>query len=275
MAQLPSTSLNNSADTVDKAERVSQRHESVPKSRWVNALNLLDDEDKLQLQPESKGQDHLDILKDVLELAAEKKRICLQKGWKFKGRNGKVIVVREILDRTVTWVQKFKEVGDIAVSHDPIHAALPWAAVRFLLSAAVGDAQSFGAMVEGIERVAMLLTRYEILERMYLYGNLGDEVGFEPALITLYASILRFECKAIRYYGKNTASKSIYQLEVSLSPMLTMTERMLSAVIPTTEKSVEEHFNKIFEAQANLDACTRIIDAGCMFHSPQGGHTCS
>jgi hypothetical protein len=37
---------------------------------------------------------------------------------------------------------------------------------------------------------------------------------------------------------------------------------------------VKEHFDKIIEAQANLDACARIIDAGCKFHPPQDGYTC-
>lgn len=31
------------------------------------------------------------------------------------------------------WIQKFIEVGDIAIQYDPGHAALPWAAVRFVL----------------------------------------------------------------------------------------------------------------------------------------------
>ena len=30
-------------------------------------------------------------------------------------------------------MNKFKEVGDIAVQYDPGHAALPWAAIRFFL----------------------------------------------------------------------------------------------------------------------------------------------
>ena len=30
-------------------------------------------------------------------------------------------------------MQKFKEIGDIAVQHDPVHASLPWADVRLLL----------------------------------------------------------------------------------------------------------------------------------------------
>lgn len=35
--------------------------------------------------------------------------------------------------RTVSVLNKFLTVGDVAVSFDPIHAALPWAALRFVL----------------------------------------------------------------------------------------------------------------------------------------------
>lgn len=36
-------------------------------------------------------------------------------------------------------VNKFKDVGDVAASYDPVHAALPWAAVRFLLEVSFLD----------------------------------------------------------------------------------------------------------------------------------------
>jgi hypothetical protein len=35
--------------------------------------------------------------------------------------------------KTVSILNKFLAIGDVAVSFDPIHAALPWAAVRFIL----------------------------------------------------------------------------------------------------------------------------------------------
>jgi len=41
--------------------------------------------------------------------------------------------VQGAADRLVGWITKFKEVGDIAVQYDPVHAALPWAGVRFIL----------------------------------------------------------------------------------------------------------------------------------------------
>jgi hypothetical protein len=37
------------------------------------------------------------------------------------------------VEKTVSVLKKFVSVGDVAVSFDPVHAALPWAAVRFVL----------------------------------------------------------------------------------------------------------------------------------------------
>lgn len=40
---------------------------------------------------------------------------------------------RRFLREATVVVNKFVSVGDVAVSFDPVHAALPWAAVRFIL----------------------------------------------------------------------------------------------------------------------------------------------
>ena len=47
-----------------------------------------------------------------------------------KGKDA--VVVRDIFAKIATWIQIFIEVGDVAVTYDPAHAALPWAGVRFL-----------------------------------------------------------------------------------------------------------------------------------------------
>jgi hypothetical protein len=36
-------------------------------------------------------------------------------------------------EKFLNWMDRFKEIGDIVVQFDPVHAALPWAAVRLLL----------------------------------------------------------------------------------------------------------------------------------------------
>ncbi len=47
--------------------------------------------------------------------------------------NGQEIIVRDICAKFIACVKKFMGIMDIAVSFDPGHAALPWAAVRFVL----------------------------------------------------------------------------------------------------------------------------------------------
>ena len=46
---------------------------------------------------------------------------------------GKNLILRDVFGKIVGWIQKFKEIGDVAVQYDPVHASLPWAGVRLLL----------------------------------------------------------------------------------------------------------------------------------------------
>lgn len=79
---------------------------------------------------------------ELLETVEEKKQICKEKQWKYKKRNGEVIIFRDIFDKIAIWVEKFEQVGEIAVSYDVSgHAALPWAGVKLLIR--VSSAVSF------------------------------------------------------------------------------------------------------------------------------------
>lgn len=42
-------------------------------------------------------------------------------------------VASAFVEQTVSVINKFLAVGDVAASFDPVHAALSWAAVRFVL----------------------------------------------------------------------------------------------------------------------------------------------
>jgi len=97
--------------------------------------------DKAAEKLEDNGLQHIDlrrsdrraVLRDLLNVVAEKKRICEEKQWKYTKRNGDVVIIRDSLNKVVEWVNKFREVGDAAIQYDPTHAALPWAGVRLLL----------------------------------------------------------------------------------------------------------------------------------------------
>jgi len=97
---------------------------------WTKAYHKLPDE--LQRCLGAGAADKLQILQDILQTAIQAKEAYMANQLKLKWGN-KEINVQETADRLVGWITKFKEVGDIAVQYDPVHATLPWAGVRFIL----------------------------------------------------------------------------------------------------------------------------------------------
>lgn len=100
------------------------------KSSWETALTKLSPEEQQAFG--FGGTEKLDILEAVLTATREKRDICRQKQWKYTWK-GETIILRDIADKILVWVDKFKSIGDVAVSFDPNHAALPWSAFRFIL----------------------------------------------------------------------------------------------------------------------------------------------
>ena len=110
-------------------------------SLWAQALNSLSEKDKGTLSglagkdkgaPEdSETTSILDIEKLLVAVRA-KREMCLENLWEFEFR-GRAVTLRDQADKIISWLAKFKEVGDIAIQQDPSHAALPWAGIRFLL----------------------------------------------------------------------------------------------------------------------------------------------
>ena len=70
-------------------------------------------------------------IEDVRASIAEA-RVKADKKWTIKGQRGD-INLRVHFDKLVHWVQEFVAIGDTLVTYDPGHAAIPWAAMRFLL----------------------------------------------------------------------------------------------------------------------------------------------
>ena len=101
-----------------------------PEKLWEKAFAGLKDEDKPPTDPHQldKGA----FLEDLARVIQDKRKKSVDKEWKFSRTDG-VVSVREIFGKMVYWINKFKEAGDVASQYDPLHAALPWAAVRFVL----------------------------------------------------------------------------------------------------------------------------------------------
>lgn len=102
---------------------------------WSQALNKLSAEDKALL-PQINPGSNLDILRHLRAIAQQRQEECDEKRWKFE-LFGQQIILRDVAEKVIVWVDRFKEIGDVAVNFDPVHAALPWAGIRFLLEVSI------------------------------------------------------------------------------------------------------------------------------------------
>ncbi|KAL8876448.1 MAG: hypothetical protein Q9198_005357 [Flavoplaca austrocitrina] len=209
-------------------------------SLWDKAVQTLSDEDKQSInfsQP-----DKATILADVLQAAEQQKQLCMQKRWKFTKKNGHIIIVRDVCEKIIKWIHRFKEIGDVAVQYDPSHASLPWAAVRFFLQLSVNDVQIFLAMAEGLETVTSHITRCQIYEHLYLSRSSSARADLEAHLLRHYAVILTYLAAARRYYTKSTV-------------------RRLGGSVFETSDSVDACLSNIAAGRDEVERCARLIDS--------------
>lgn len=77
--------------------------------------------------------DKIHKMLELLVQETEKSRqICRERRLKFSYR-GKEVIVQDVADKLPHWIDRFKNIGNIFVQYNPVHAALPWAGIRFLL----------------------------------------------------------------------------------------------------------------------------------------------
>jgi hypothetical protein len=99
---------------------------------WQIAFNRLTPDLKASLDIAVNLVERLYVLTAVLNEAEEKKKLCLQKRLKIH-LHGQTIILRDVFDKIIAWVNEVKSIDDIAVHLNSTAASLPWAGVRFLL----------------------------------------------------------------------------------------------------------------------------------------------
>lgn len=73
-------------------------------------------------------------IEDIISQAHKKKSEMEAKKRRFAIRVGsRELQFRSHFEGMIKWLDKFKGIGDVVSSFDPVHAALPWAAFRFVL----------------------------------------------------------------------------------------------------------------------------------------------
>jgi hypothetical protein len=104
---------------------------------WALAAAQLNDEDRRNI--DFNRPDKLESLSDLLALAENAKKDCIKKMWKYIRKSGETVILRDVFDKIIRWINMFKQVGDQAIQYDPVHAALPWAAIRFVLQVRIAQ----------------------------------------------------------------------------------------------------------------------------------------
>ena len=71
----------------------------------------------------------------------------------------------------------------------------------------VQDINQYAVVVEGVEKVASIVTRYRIVERLYLVKQHSATTQLKEHITDLYMLVLKFLVKAEEFYLGNTASQ--------------------------------------------------------------------
>jgi hypothetical protein len=175
---------------------------------WKSAFDKLSESDRRYLNVPF--ADPSDVAGQVLAAVKDKQSLHMEKRWKIS-KNGQQVIIRDLLEKSTKWIQKFKEVGDIATQYDTTAASLPWAAVRLVLQVSVNDIETFGAVAEGIEAVTRTISRCTVYEAAYL-GPTTEELKANRRLLRtelekLYSATLRYLAKVAAYYDRSTTKR--------------------------------------------------------------------
>ena len=203
---------------------------SAPSSNelWAHAATELGEEDRHNI---NFSREKHQILEELLVLAEGSEKKCIEKRWRYTRKSGETVILRDLFGKIVKWINIFKQIGDNAVQYDPVHATLPWAAVRFLLQVntpllgllfvanarqiAVNDINQFAFVVENMTAIAQLIARYALFENLYLQQNTPAARELEKTVVQLYARVLIYLSKSKSYLEQNSASGCHLQLGFS------------------------------------------------------------
>ncbi|KAI0399226.1 hypothetical protein F4802DRAFT_611032 [Xylaria palmicola] len=141
---------------------------SPARSKWEQAIQRLSEQDRAQLHNVNISPDERRlVLNAVLDTANNRIEECRSKRWKVVVGNHP-IYIRDVLEKFSVWVKKLIVIGDIAIQYDPVHAALPWAAMRFIMQTSINDIEAFGEIMVSLENLASIVSQCHVIEAVYL-----------------------------------------------------------------------------------------------------------
>ncbi|KAH6670150.1 hypothetical protein B0J14DRAFT_517196 [Halenospora varia] len=206
---------------------------------WATAAAQMSDEDRNNIN--FSCPDKLNILSDLLQVTEKSRQECIKKRWRYTRKSGETVIFVDLFGKIVKWIDLFKQVGDTAIQYDPVHAALPWAGVRFLLQIAINDSDKFSFVVESAASIGEIICRYAVFEDVYLQSPSPATDELQRALVKFYAAIMVYLSKVKSYFEQNSAMR-----------------RLKSGFLAKSD--IESYFSAIATAQETVDRCSCMVE---------------
>lgn len=172
---------------------------------WQKAASALDSKTIQDLNFAKTGARN--VVAAALKAAEEKRDAALKRRYRLTRRGKPDIIVRDVMEKIIHYIKRFTAVGDNVVQYDPQHSALPWAAVRFILQAAVNYTEAEQEILNSIELVTRLLASFREIESLYLGPEALPELY--DALVSAYIAILETLAYVVKFYSQSKASQLI------------------------------------------------------------------
>lgn len=144
----------------------------------------------------------------------------------------------DIYSNTISWLNKFKDIGDVATQYDPVHAALPWAATRLILQIVIAYKKHTDEAMAIIEKTSRIIHQCTIYEEICVHEGGSTKISdqIRDLLTVLYVLVLKVLVQVGRFFHKNGPSgfsEAVIRPEkfpAWLSDIETAEKHLLSAV---------------------------------------------
>ncbi|KAG5801197.1 hypothetical protein H9Q71_014222 [Fusarium xylarioides] len=158
----------------------TKAHESLPVDvkEWLGSLEE-------GIQPNATATEQIDA---IIEQTTKKHKDLKKSNHKF----------RKYFDKITHWLDKVKGIGDVVSSFDPVHAALLWAAFRFVLQAILAEREQAESVLELLASTPHFVFSGRVLEMVYTtesmhIGEAQDNIKLsQQCLDHLHEELIKF-----------------------------------------------------------------------------------
>ncbi|KAL6795534.1 hypothetical protein J3E68DRAFT_450434 [Trichoderma sp. SZMC 28012] len=198
----PSPSLD--AQIAPEQKQTARHEERIAKALWDRVLLVVKeskDRDAIYLIEEIEKHVSQDGSSNARPIAMTDLVSSVKEAMEhqFKDKHGNNSTSAYV-EKTISVLNQFITVGDVAVSYDPVHAALPWAAVRLVLVGITSNHQLNIQILGGLASVTSLLLQCNMYQRLY-FASSSTTDGIKEALEALGESLVDSYANSLYFLG--------------------------------------------------------------------------